>query len=94
MAEEDGNESWAVATIVESEEEAALAAGFLQANDIPAEVESLLVSELPTTVGHLAEVRIRVPADRLAEAQALLAEQETAAGQAADAPADDAGEPL
>ena len=65
-------------------------------NGVPAEVESLLVSELPTTVGHLGEVRIRVPADRLGEAEALLAEQDAEAGQTAAPPAatTGGGEPL
>ncbi|HYH47899.1 MAG TPA: hypothetical protein VEG34_19615, partial [Thermoanaerobaculia bacterium] len=59
------------------------------------EVESLLVSEFPTAVGHLGEVRIRVPADRLGEAQTLLADQDAAAGQTPAAPpVSSTGEPL
>ncbi len=74
MAEEpiDNEQEWAVARVVESNEEAILAAGFLNSNGIPAEVESLHVDELPVNVGGLGEVRVRVPAERLAEAQALL----------------------
>jgi hypothetical protein len=67
----DGQE-WAVVRVVESNEEAILATGFLNSNGIPAQVESLHVEELPVNVGGLGEVRVRVPAARLAEAQALL----------------------
>ena len=63
---------WAIARVVESNEEAILVAGFLKSNGIPAQVESLHVEELPVNVGGLGEVRVRVPADRLAEARALL----------------------
>jgi Putative prokaryotic signal transducing protein len=93
--EQDRDQEWSVVKIVESEEEATLAVGFLQANGVPAEVESLLVSELPTTVGHLGEVRVRVPADRLGEAETLLAEQDAEAGQTPAAPpVSSTGEPL
>ena len=87
------DEEWQVAKIVESEEEATLVAGFLQSNGVEAEVESLLVSELPTTVGGLGEVRILVPAGQLAEAQALLAGQD-ADGETPVPPATSTGEPL
>jgi hypothetical protein len=91
----DEQNEWQVAKIVESEEEATLAVGFLRSNGIEAEVESLLASELPTTLGRLGEVHIVVPAGRLAEAQGLLAEQDAAAGQApAPPPATSTGEPL
>jgi hypothetical protein len=74
MAEEsiDDEQEWGVARVVESNEEAILAAGFLNSNGIPAQVESLHTEELPVNVGGLGEVRVRVPAARLAEAQALL----------------------
>jgi hypothetical protein len=64
--------AWGIAKIVESTEEAVLIAGFLRSNGIPAEVESLHVEELPVNLGGLGEVRVRVPADRLDEARALL----------------------
>ena len=67
---------WEVAKVVESNEEATLVVGFLESNGIPAEIESLHVDELPVNVGALGEVRVEVPPDRLAEAQALLAQVE------------------
>jgi|HubBroStandDraft_3_1064219.scaffolds.fasta_scaffold31645_2 hypothetical protein len=81
-------EGWAIAKVVESREEAALVTGFIKSNGIPAEVESLYVEELPVTVGELAEVRVWVPREQLAEAVELLAQQER---EAAAAPAEDAG---
>jgi hypothetical protein len=81
-------EDWAIAKVVESREEAALIVGFLQSNGIRAEVESLYVEELPVTVGELAEVRVWVPREQLAEAVQRLAQQER---EVAAAPAEDAG---
>jgi hypothetical protein len=74
MADEPTDErEWQVAKVVESTEEATFVAGFLQSSGIPAEVESLHVEELPVNLGGLGEVRVRVPAERLAEAQEALA---------------------
>ncbi|MCM2269324.1 MAG: DUF2007 domain-containing protein [Thermoanaerobaculia bacterium] len=64
---------WEIVTTVGTEEEAALVAGFLEAAGIAAEVESLLFHQEPVTFGRLGEVRVRVPADRLDEARAVLA---------------------
>jgi hypothetical protein len=63
---------WPVAKVVESNEEAIFVAGFLNSGGIPAKVESLHVDELPVNLGALGEVRVHVPPDRLAEAQAAL----------------------
>ncbi len=90
MGEEKPNDGeWRIAKVLESDAEAVVVAGFLHSSGIPAEVESLHVEELPVNVGGLGEVRVRVPADRLDEALALLA-----AGEAGEnALAADAGEP-
>lgn len=64
---------WEIVTTVGTEEEAALVAGFLEAAGIAAEIESLLFHQEPVTFGRLGEVRVRVPADRLDEARAVLA---------------------
>lgn len=66
------SEAWEIVRIVGTDEEAALIAGFLEANDIPTEVESLLFHQEPVTFGRLGEVRIRVPAEHRQEAQRLL----------------------
>jgi hypothetical protein len=93
MAEEDSMREWGdwdVVKIVGTEEEAALLVGFLQASGIEATAESLLASEFPAEFGHLGEVRVRVPAERAAEAMALLNERENVAtgdeGEMAGAP--------
>jgi hypothetical protein len=70
--DEEKVEEWQVAKVVESAEEAIFIVGFLKSSGIPAEAESLHVEELPVNLGGLGEVRIRVPADRLGEAQAAL----------------------
>jgi hypothetical protein len=72
-------EDWSIVKVVGSEEEATVVVGFLENSGIPAEVESLLSSEFPTEIGDLAEVRIRVPAERAGEAAALLNEREDVA---------------
>jgi hypothetical protein len=77
MADQDNTAAeWAVAMVAETVEEARFVVGFLHSSGVPAEIESLHVDELPVNVGSLAEVRVRVPQDRLAEAGALLASQE------------------
>lgn len=95
-------EEWEIVKIVGTEEEATLLIGFLNNSGIPAEVESLLAQEFPVDFGHLGEVRVRVPADRLEEAQALLNERENLAtgeegvqaGAALDPPATEGEGPI
>lgn len=70
--EQPQGEEWGVAKVVENREEAILVAGFLQSSGIPAEVESLYAEELPVNMGSLGEIRVRVPAERLQEALAVL----------------------
>ncbi|HWM94251.1 MAG TPA: hypothetical protein VN493_26080 [Thermoanaerobaculia bacterium] len=64
-------EDWAIVKVVGSNEEAAVVVGFLDNSGIPAEVDSLHSSEIPLG-DNVEEVRIRVPAERAAEAAALL----------------------
>lgn len=75
------SEGWPILRTVGTDEEAELIAGYLRSNELPAEVESLLFHQEPVTFGRLGEVRVRVPAERLDEAERLLAEQEAAAGE-------------
>jgi hypothetical protein len=65
---------WQTVTTVGTDEEAALVAGCLEAAGIRAEIESLLFHQEPVNFGRLGEVRVHVPAERLAEARAVLAE--------------------
>src|ERR1700749_3422268 len=84
-------EEWEIVKIVGTNEEAAVVVGFLQSCGIQAEAESLHSSELPTDIGDLANVNIRVPPDRAEEARALLNQREdVATGQEGAM----AGEPL
>lgn len=90
MAEKTLDErEWRVAKVVESNEEAILIAGFLNSAGIPAQVESLHVEELPVNLGAMGEVRVRVPADRLGEAEALLEQSDEQAAAAGPMDLDD-----
>lgn len=73
-------EGWEPVAEVETEDEARLMAGFLDAAGVATEVESVASHEFPVTHGDLALVRVWVPAERLEEARRLLAERESAAG--------------
>ena len=73
------DETWRVVRTVGTEEEAMVAVGFLNSADIPAESESLHISELPVDFGDMSQVRIRVPVERADEAFALLEAQDEAA---------------
>jgi Putative prokaryotic signal transducing protein len=70
---------WEIVKIVGTNEEATVVVGFLQSSGIEAVVESLHASELPTEIGDLANVNIRVPPDRAEEARALLNQREDVA---------------
>lgn len=73
------DETWRVVRTVGTEEEAMVVVGFLNSSDIPAESESLRISELPVDFGDMSQVHIRVPVERADEAIALLASQDEAA---------------
>ena len=83
-------EDWEIVKIVGTEEEATVVVGFLQSSGIEVVAESLHASEFPTDIGDLANVNIRVPAERAEEARALLNEREDVAtgdeGEMAGAP--------
>jgi len=73
------SEEWEIVKIVGTEEEATIVVGFLQSSGIESEVESLRASEFPADIGELANVNIRVPAERAGEARALLNQREDVA---------------
>lgn len=75
----DATHTWEPAKNVGTEEEAVLVAGFLNSYGIPAQVESLHASEFPADFGHLGEVHVMVPAERLDEARQLLAQNDAEA---------------
>jgi len=61
---------------VGTEEEAAVLAGYLRANQIPAQVESLRFHQEPVNFAALGEVRVRVPRDERQKALRLLSDRE------------------
>lgn len=78
------DESWEVVATVGTDEEANILAGYLRANEVSAEVESLRFHQEPVNFGSLGEVRVRVPMEQRQEALRLLSEREVAdlAGEA------------
>lgn len=78
------DESWEVVATVGTDEEANILAGYLRANAVTAEVESLRFHQEPVNFGGLGEVRVRVPMEQRQEALRLLSEREVAdlAGEA------------
>jgi len=89
MAEEPVE--WEIVKVVGTPEEATIVVGFLQGSGIDAEAESLHVSELPTDLGDLSEIRIRVPPGQAQDARALLdSREDIATGDEGD----QSGEPL
>jgi hypothetical protein len=87
MADSD-SDRWVIVRTVGTEEEAAVIEGYLRAQDVPAQVESLLFHQEPVTFGRLGEVRVRVPPDRADEAERLLAELESPGSPTAEGPAE------
>ena len=74
MKEKD--EEWVEVASVGQDDEAALIAGFLEAQGIPAEVEGPSMSPFPEDLGAFGASRVMVPPDRAEEAQAALARRE------------------
>lgn len=67
---------WPVVRIVGTDEEANLIAGYLQNQEIPAKVESLLFHQEPVNFGGLGEVRIHVAPEYEEQALRLLEERD------------------
>jgi hypothetical protein len=80
------DESWEVVATVGTDEEANILAGYLRANEVSAQVESLRFHQEPVNFGSLGEVRVRVPMEQRQEALRLLSEREVVdMGPATDA---------
>ena len=73
-----GKDNWEIAETVGTEEEASLVAGFLEAEGIASQVESLLFHQEPATFCKLSEVRILVHAEDVDRARKLIAAREDA----------------
>lgn len=69
------SEEWELVETLGSEAEAALIAGFLESCGIPVRIESRFFRQEPVTFGPMAEVRLCVPPEQVAEARSLLAER-------------------
>lgn len=67
--------TWVEIAGVGTEEEARILRGFLDAEGIPCQVESLRSDAMPTNLGTLSEIRVYVAAENEAQAQQLLAER-------------------
>jgi hypothetical protein len=77
MADEPENdEEWVEVAAVGDDEEAEIIAGLLESEDIPCEIEGPSATPWPENTGAMGLSRVVVPADRAAEAKALIAERE------------------
>lgn len=81
-----GKDNWEIAETVGTEEEASLVAGFLEAEGIASQIESLLFHQEPATFGKLSEVRILVHAADVERARQLIAAREDAEVPVEDVP--------
>lgn len=86
---------WEIVREVGTEEEATIIVGYLRANDVPAEVESVRFNQEPVNIGDMSEVRVRVPDEHRARALELLSDREvhglSAEAEAAEAAGERAG---
>jgi len=73
---EGPNSTWIEITSAPTEEEAKLLQGFLIAEGIPCQLESLRVDMAPVNFGKLGEIRVYVPAENEATALQLLEDRE------------------
>lgn len=77
MADDIENEDeWVEVASVGDDEEAEIIAGLLESEDIPCEIEGPSATPWPENTGAMGLSRVVVPADRAAEAKALIAERE------------------
>lgn len=76
MVEDNDAEDWVEVASAGDDEEAEIIAGLLESEDIPCEIEGPSATPWPENLGALGLSRVMVPADRAAEAKALIAERE------------------
>ena len=75
------NSTWVEIESVGTDEEARLLQGFLEAEGVPAQIESLKFNEMPANVGKMGEVRVYVPVEHEREAMELLRKRAEEYGQ-------------
>ena len=73
----DDDLQWETVRSVGTEEEATLIVGYLRANDIPAQMESVRFNQEPVNFGDMSDVRVRVPDEFKQQALELLSDRET-----------------
>ena len=72
----DDGTTWIEIASVGTENEASLLCGFLEAEEIPSQVENVKFTEAPTTFGAMGDIRVYVPEQQEARAQELLKKRE------------------
>jgi len=72
----DDGTTWVEIAGAGTEDEAALLAGFLDAEGIPAQVEDVKFNMAPTDFGTMGEIRVYVPSEHEQRAQELLRARE------------------
>jgi hypothetical protein len=75
MVEDDNAEDWVEVAAAGDDEEAEIIAGLLESEEIPCEIEGPSSTPWPENLGALGLSRVMVPAERAAEAKALIAER-------------------
>lgn len=73
---QDDDLKWETVRNVGTEEEATIIVGYLRANDIPAQMESVRFNQEPVNFGDMSDVRVRVPDEYRQEALKLLSDRE------------------
>ncbi len=68
--------TWVEIATLGSEDEARMVQGFLEAEGIPSQYESLEINMLPVNIGAMGEIRVFVDAKREADAVRLLSDRE------------------
>jgi hypothetical protein len=77
MSEQTQGQEWEIVRTVGTDAEAQLIEGFLHAQNIPAEIESVRFSQEPVNFGDMSKIHVRVPMEHRQEALRLLSELET-----------------
>ena len=72
----DDGTTWVEIASVGTEDEANLLAGFLEAEEIPSQIESVKFTEAPTTFGAMGDIRIYVAEEDEERALGLLKQRE------------------
>lgn len=73
--EHDDDLNWETVRSFGTEEEARIVVGYLRANDVPAQMESVRFNQEPVNFGDMSDVRVRVPDEHRARAVDLLSDR-------------------